>query len=188
MDSHSFLTYLKATRWSKLISIALAGVFFLIMAFYFMFLQSSYTQRVWEFKNFLWLSHSVTLKPGHIYEILWQNEYKTVPYIAKVNGKKAYVGNYVLMKYHLDKDLYYLDKLLDNPSHIRVDEETELDLSFYVRTPMSGSSNLGDLMSNWVEGLGDPLGIVNWRVVDMNYYKGPLTIDGKFPIYPIQKK
>jgi len=182
MDLKWFLKYLTLTRWSKLLAVFLACVFFGIVAMYFMFLQSSYRQHEWNFKNASFIKHTMTLDSGRIYKVSWENEYKTTPYVIDINGKKVHTVNYLKMRYIHVEYSYHCPTYLTNPFHVRVNKATEFGLSFMVRTTVR---NIGDgFFESWLESFIDPINKATWKVQDVteSYNQGKLTIDGSFPI------
>jgi hypothetical protein len=187
MDLKWFLRYLTLTRWSRLLAVALACVFFGIVAIYFLFLQSEYRQKEWHFKNISFITHSVTLESGRIYKISWEQPQKTFLRAIEVNGIKAHTMNYAQMRYISFIYSDYCSQYFNNPFYVRVNEDTDVGLLFEVRTPVM---NIGDgFFSSWVESFGDPLNKADWNVIDVTDTdkNASLTIDGSFPIYKIRK-
>lgn len=189
MDLKWFLRYLTLTRWSKLLAVFLAFVFFGIIAFYFIFLQANYRQKEWHFKNSGFFKHSITLEPDRVYRISWEKGYKTFPDEVKINGVKSHPYNYLKMRYIGVKHKYVCYINMTNPFYVRLKDETDFQMNFMVRTPLDWGGGLGDFFSTWVESLADPAGIVNWSVVDVTdtiKYLGYLSVDGEFPVYKLR--
>ncbi len=187
MDLKWFLRYLTLTRWSKLAAVSLACVFFGIIAFYFMFLQSEYRQKEWNFKNVGFIKHSVTLEPDRIYKISWEQPEKTFLRAIDVDGVKAHTMNYSKMRYNFIEYSDYCSQYFYNPFYVRVNKETDVGLLFEVRTTVMNIGN--GFFSSWVESMGDPLNKADWNVTDVTDTdkNANLTIDGSFPIYKIRR-
>lgn len=188
MDLKWFLRYLTLTRWSKLLAIFFACIFFGILTFYFVVLQANHRPLEWHFKNCNVFTHEVTFEKERTYKIWWEQSYKAYPVAVAINGVKANIDNNLRQRFvdRYDARCYVT---IRNPFFVRVSQDTDFKLFFRMTTPVSTQS-LGDIFSGWFEGLGDEIAFVDWHVTDVtdSLYSTPLTVDGSFEIQKYTKK